>query len=370
MKQLLSRVTSSGKFISYIDGLRFISIFSVICFHFFDYYRDRVYTAWTIEEQQDIQKYTTSGFSGVMLFFGISGFVLGMPFIKQYFFSGHKVNIKDYLLKRLTRLEPPYIIVLTGLFFLSLLLGTKGGFTELLPHYLASLFYSHNWIYGGYPVLSDVLWSLEIEVQFYLLAPLLAFVFFKMNEIVRWLIFSIIILFYTNYIRHLIDPFEFKSIFKYIEYFIAGMFASELFFKYKDSVRANIIYDIVCVYILISFWLSLEDSIPLSAKVFVLIFLTAFTKYFKNILSIKIFPIIGGMCYTLYMLHQRLLYLVMGFLNENLYFNNLQIDIIIRITIYIIALIVVCVPFFIFIERPTMKKKWWKYKDLKKLFFE
>lgn len=90
MKNLLTRVTNSGNFISYIDGLRFVSIFSVLCFHFFDYYRDRVYTSWTIDEQQEIQKFTTSGFTGVMLFFGISGFVLGMPFVKQYFFSGKK----------------------------------------------------------------------------------------------------------------------------------------------------------------------------------------------------------------------------------------------------------------------------------------
>jgi len=370
LRKLLTRVTSSGQYIPFIDGLRFLSITMVILFHFFDYYKDRAYPYELSDETRNqIMRFTSSGFAGVMLFFGISGFVLGSPFIRQYVYGGKAVRIKDYLLRRVTRLEPPYIIVITLLFILSLITGTKGGFYELLPHYLASFFYSHNIIYGDYPVLSDVLWSLEIEIQFYLLAPLLALVF-RLNKNVRRIILLIIILTYTQHIRSHIDPFAFKSIVKYIEYFLAGFLAADLYYEYKDKIKHSYIFDAVSIYTIISIWCGIDD-VPLSFKVFVLMLSSAFSIYWKKLISLRLVTIIGGMCYTIYMLHQRILYLVLGnFKPKQLIADNIFIDVITRAFIYLIPLSIVCTLFFIFVERPTMKKEWWKYRSLKKLFFE
>lgn len=370
MKKLLTRVTSSGEYLPFIDGLRFLSITMVILFHFFDYYRDRAYPVVISEEtQKQILRFTTTGHVGVMLFFGISGFVLGMPFIRQHIYGGRKVRLKDYLLRRLTRLEPPYIIVITMLFILSLIVGTKGGFSELFPHYLASFFYMHNAIYDGFPVLSDVLWSLEIEVQFYLLAPLLALIF-KLNKNLRRIIFLIIILFYSNYFRQYVDPFEFRSIFKYVEYFMAGFLAADMYFEYKDKIKPSYIFDLISIYTIVSIWLAFGD-LPLSFKIFIIIFCSPFSVFWKRFLSFQWIAIIGGMCYTIYMLHQRILYLVLGnFKPKELMFDNVIIDVIIRAVIYLVPLALICLTFFIFVERPTMKKKWWKYRSFKKLFFE
>ena len=47
----------------------------------------------------------------------------------------------------------------------------------LLPHFFASLFYAHGLVYGSWSEINAVTWSLEIEVQFYILAPLLCRVF-------------------------------------------------------------------------------------------------------------------------------------------------------------------------------------------------
>lgn len=368
MLKLLQRITGGGHYIPYIDGLRFISILSVILFHFLDFYLDRIYTDSPFERSH-YYSITTNGFSGVMLFFGISGFVLAMPFINEYVYKGRKVNLKQFYLKRLTRLEPPYIIMLTGLFFLSLLVGTKGGIIELFPHYLASIFYSHNAIYDGFPILSDVLWSLEIEIQFYLLAPLLGLIF-KLNKNIRRIILLLIILFYTSYIRSYIDPFAFRSIIKYFEYFMGGFLAADLYFEYKDKLKPSYWMDVICFYILVSFWVGIEDHIILSVKIFLLLGLAQYTILFKKLLSFKLLTIIGGMCYTIYMIHQRLLYLLMGFLKTTFYLDNIYLDLFLRISIYLIVLGICSVIFFIFVERPTMKKDWWKYKSLKKLFFE
>lgn len=367
---LLKRVTASGEYLPYIDGLRFLSITMVVLFHFFDYYRDKAYPYEIADEvQKQIMKFTTTGYAGVMLFFGISGFVLGMPFIKQHLYGGKKVKIKDYLLRRLTRLEPPYIIVITLLFVLSLLRATKGDFTELFPHYLASFFYSHNVIYDGFPVLSDVLWSLEVEVQFYLLAPLFALIF-KLNKYIRRIILLFIILFYTEHIRSAIDPFPFFWLIKFIQYFMAGFLAADLFFEYKDKIKSSYMFDIVSVYSIISLWLAFDD-VPLSFKVFLIIASTPFTVFWKKFLSLEWITIIGGMCYTIYMLHQRILHFVLGnFKPKEIIADNVFIDVSIRVLVYLIPLTILCFGFFIFVERPTMKRQWWKYRSFKKLFFE
>jgi len=46
------------------------------------------------------------------------------------------------------------------------------------PHLLASFFYLHNMIFGAFPgAVNGVAWSLEIEIQFYVLVPMLALLF-------------------------------------------------------------------------------------------------------------------------------------------------------------------------------------------------
>lgn len=368
--KLLKRVTASGEYLPFIDGLRFLSITMVILFHFFDYYRDRAYPVEISEDvQKQIIRFTTTGHVGVMVFFGISGFVLAMPFIRQHLYGGRKVLLKDYLLRRLTRLEPPYIIVITLLFALSIVTGSKGGFNELIPHYIASFFYMHNAVFDGFPVLSDVLWSLEVEVQFYLLAPLFALIF-KLNKTVRRIILLIIILFYSDYFRQYVDPFAFRSIFKYLEYFMAGFLAADLYFEYKDKLKSSYVFDIISIYTIISIWLAFGE-VPLAFKIAILIFCSPFSIFWKKFLSLEWITIIGGMCYTIYMLHQRILYLVLGnFKPKQLIADNVFIDVATRVMVFAIPLALICFAFFIFVERPTMKKQWWKYRDLKKLFFE
>ena len=47
---------------------------------------------------------------GVQLFFVISGFVLALPFASHYLCQTRAVSLRAYFLRRLTRLEPPYVL--------------------------------------------------------------------------------------------------------------------------------------------------------------------------------------------------------------------------------------------------------------------
>jgi hypothetical protein len=58
------------------------------------------------------------------------------------------------------------------------------------------------------------------------------------------------------------------------------------------------------------------------------------------------------------------------FFKGKVFFGDPIYNLFTRFIIISIITLLISAVFFIFVERPTMKKQWWKYRDLKKLFFE
>jgi len=280
---LLERVTSSGNIIKYIDGLRFIAIVSVFICHFL---ANHEVNFPEIKEHSYIYPFFGNGIghTGVFLFFGISGFILSLPFLKQYVYGSRKVSIKDYFLRRLTRLEPPYIVHLVLFLFISTVLGNKS-FQELFPNFLASLFYVHNIVFSEerYPLINIVLWTLEIEVQFYILAPLLSLGIFKLPKwIRRVLMLGIIVLWPLLGIDT-----GFHSILNYLHFFIIGFLVADLSLEYSDKIKPSYIFDILCVIAFLIFW---QGNVWLEFQwlyIFILLFLTPFSIFWKKLMEFR-----------------------------------------------------------------------------------
>ncbi len=171
------RVTSSGNFIPEIDGLRFIAIAWVLAHHIGNEFikLEGARYPGQIAGSQLVSWLETLRF-GVQLFFVISGFILGMPFIRHYYQGENRPSLRNYYIRRVSRIEPPFIINLTLL--LILLLVTKSQLpSTALPHFLASIGYVHNLAYQQMSTINFVTWTLEIEAQFYILAPFLVMIF-------------------------------------------------------------------------------------------------------------------------------------------------------------------------------------------------
>lgn len=137
-----------------LDGLRGIAILLVVVYHFWTEITGHKTlpngSPWT---------FLYAGNTGVTLFFILSGFLVGLPFIKG-FSRGQLPSVRLYAAHRILRILPPYYFVgVIGIL-------VTGQTQQLLP----MLFFFANAFDVGY--FSIVWWSLFTEVQFYLLLPI------------------------------------------------------------------------------------------------------------------------------------------------------------------------------------------------------
>lgn len=166
---------------------------------------------------QDSVLFTSSTFgrAGPHVFFVISGFVI--PYALQAY--GYKV--RDYgrfLLKRLIRLDPPYIaaICVTMLIAAYHSWADTERFPYSLPQLLVHLGYAN--VFFRYEWLNPVFWTLGVEVQYYL-AIGLVFPIFKHPKIV-WLIVAPACIVVAN---HNLKPAAY--IFPWLPFFLMGIAA-------------------------------------------------------------------------------------------------------------------------------------------------
>lgn len=182
------RKVSQGAYRPEIDGLRFFAIAFVIFGHsleraarFFPSYQNNL-SGTTLELFLQLAPI------GVGLFFAISGFILANQAMKAESGPLSGAFLKSYFGRRVMRIEPPYVVLLVATWALISLSGYVPEGTHrfdveprsLNVSLIASIFYVHDIVWGNFPRLFPPGWSLEVEVQFYLLAPLLFWLWTRM----------------------------------------------------------------------------------------------------------------------------------------------------------------------------------------------
>jgi len=162
-----------------IDGLRAVAILSVLAFH-----------AWPSAVR--------SGFVGVDIFFVISGYLI-TGIIAGNLDSG-SFSIRGFYSRRIRRIFPALILVLTATLLLGALVLFPGEYGQLGWHTIMAGLFSSNlqlWSETGYfdpaaevkPLLH--LWSLGIEEQFYLFWPLLLLAVTRWKSSRAWLVVAL-----------------------------------------------------------------------------------------------------------------------------------------------------------------------------------
>lgn len=171
-----------------LDGIRTLAIAMVLVWHYF-YYQVNPDSHYAIVRY--LKFLTSFTWSGVDLFFVLSGFLIGRILIH---YRESKNYFKTFYLRRIFRIFPAYYLVLFS-FFAFVWSGASTRFPWLAanPHpYYSYIFYIQNFMRHGFGAnWLSVTWSLAIEEQFYLIVPLLIFVI-KPKYLPHLLILSIV----------------------------------------------------------------------------------------------------------------------------------------------------------------------------------
>jgi peptidoglycan/LPS O-acetylase OafA/YrhL len=223
------------------------------------------------------------GWVGVEMFFVISGFIIPYSMLKsnyriKYFFK--------FLIKRIVRIEPPYIVSIILVLTLGIL-STLSAYYKGSPQQfnliqiISHLFYLTEHL--GYVWLQPVYWTLEIEFHFYILIALFLPLICKSKYS---LIFAILVLCITQ-------SFIPATIFKYSSYFAFGLIALGSAMKITTNRESLLLLFLVVI------WLFFIDQ-PLEMIFASLI--TVLAIMFIQVES-KIIDFTGKISFSLYLIH-------------------------------------------------------------------
>jgi peptidoglycan/LPS O-acetylase OafA/YrhL len=308
-----------------------------------------------------------NGNRGVELFFVLSGFILGRPFARQHLLGGERVSLRKYYLRRLTRLEPPYLLNLLSI-ALVLLLWARMSPVYLLKHFAASALYLHGLIYRQASAINGVAWTLELEVQFYALAPLLALLYRIRGVNARRSVLLAAILFFSGF-----EDWAFRAnlwgggaeilyetVFVFLQYFLAGMLLSDLYATSLPRWPRHIGWDLAgllcwpAIFLLNADWdfLVLPPLMTVAG-------LGAFRGvHFPRFFRMEATALIGGMCYSIYLWHFFAIALVFKLSKRVHLGHDLVANMALQAACLLPPILAFSAASYLLVERPCMDPRW------------
>lgn len=269
-----------------VDALRGLAALAVSWFHFT--------ITVSILDPGIVKSTGTYGWLGVEVFFVISGFII--PYTLQQ--SGYKLkNYPTFLVKRITRLDPPYIasilVVLAVTYFFTFSPHYSGG-TFAIDRVGLFLHLGYLNVIFHHPWLNPVYWTLAIEFQYYLLVGLIFSLISSKRRVVRLLTFGLL-----GLTAILIRRSEY--IFGFMFLFLMGMSV----FQYRQEIVGRWEFVILISVAAVGAYLTLGISFTLAGLIGVTGIL--FLKVRSRILNF-----LGMISYSLYLIHPPVAKLVLG----------------------------------------------------------
>jgi len=168
----LTELIQKPRHIAGLDGLRAISVVSVIGLHTLQRLSLSHHVPWWMLA-------VSNGALGVFIFFVISGYLITTLLLREQGKAG-RISLKSFYLRRAFRILPPlyvYIAVIAVLGALRLIPGVN------TREIVTALLFLRNYAHGVSLWAFEHLWSLCIEEQFYLLWPsILVFCLLRRRE--------------------------------------------------------------------------------------------------------------------------------------------------------------------------------------------
>jgi peptidoglycan/LPS O-acetylase OafA/YrhL len=240
-----------------------------------------------------------------------------------------------------------------------------------LKHILSSLFYLNGFIFAAHPYPNIVLWSLEIEVQFYILAPFLAMIFMiagtwkRRAFIVISILAGYLILLFVRSTVGFSDANSYRiscSLTGNYQYFLMGFLLADFYLlnKLESSIR-NYKWDLVFPLAMTAVVL-LRNHYSLLVILLPWVILACCLAAFRGVLTARFLSnpwitTVGGMCYTIYMYHWLMISMLVR-VTGGLRTHILWLDLLIQFVLMSVIIIAICAVLFALFERPFMRRDW------------
>jgi peptidoglycan/LPS O-acetylase OafA/YrhL len=280
-----------------IDGLRAISVVSVILFHFGG---------------------LKNGYLGVDVFFVISGYLITKIIYLKI--QDNSFDILDFYLRRTRRIIPLVLFVNIVVLCIGLLVMLPDDLENLCQSIIATNFFANNilqlittknyWhVVNEYKPLMHT-WSLAIEEQFYLIFP---FIFVVLKKRLRWIlpVLSVVSLIsITLLLLEFRNACSFYLIqYRFFELCFGGIMSILFLNKFQSIKNLKLLLTLLLCSLLV-----IDIPIPSQFKTILVIILAGFfliledrSRVFNLLVENRIMSAIGLISFSLYMWHQPVL---------------------------------------------------------------
>ncbi|MCX6237709.1 MAG: acyltransferase [Bacteroidia bacterium] len=296
-----------------------------------------------------IHFFNIPGRTAVWIFFGISGYVMANGFLKKkYLFTLQ--DLKKFYINRFFRIYPLFLLV-SMISFLTVYLTTDKvliNHTNILQQ-LFMLQFNHAYLLCG------VFWALGIEVQFYIIAPLISY--FLMNitkhKNIIWIVAYLIMLAWSPASHFFFGwSFDGRNLTNNLSHFFIGMlFCAYVTDRKIIQIDSRLLITVILILLLSTNWLYQVGSrcywtagqflIDLIIALLILLHSGLESKKIKDKIGLLSFAtMIGTISYGIYAWHGILI------VNSKLLTEN----------VFIAIIVSVCVAYFSFLlfERPIL----------------
>lgn len=237
-----------------LDGMRAIGVLGVLWFHFWQQtwlmpvYRTPFLTWMNVSRiNPDVMR--RCGYLFVDLMLLISAFVLYLPHARRVFCGTETDTTKTFYKKRIARIVPSYLLAIVITFFVALIEGKYAGrpgfaVKDLLTHLtFTSMAFNDTYLFT---CTNSVLWTVCIEVCFYLIFPLLAKAFRKKPLLTYLLMTGVGLVFTYAIATYIGEPRVMVNRFlTFLPVFANGMMAAHLYVWYAARVRKKALPSVI-----------------------------------------------------------------------------------------------------------------------------
>lgn len=315
-----------------LDFLRGVASLSVVLYHFTN-------GSGYLENTNLLKQTGKWGYLGVEVFFVISGYIIPLSMFR----NDYSINkFKTFILKRILRIEPPYLITILIVLILSYISTLSPYYhgkamvfdlstiKSVISHigYLTELL-NYEWI-------NPVFWTLGIEFQYYLFIGFFYLLLTHRLKFVR--IASVLLLFLLGLVIS-----DKRLLFYYLPLFTPGIIC---FLYNSKKISETSLLLLVALNIIIGVLNNGYASIIACLIAFILIYGIEFSKK-------KMITFLGNISFSLYLIHVPICMRILN-LSENFIKSDITRSFFIIFLLFIA--IVVAHLFYKFIEKPFLIK--------------